>query len=121
MKYIKDVFLRDDNKIRILYLDKEIWFDISKDTFGYIVYRVKLSDPENLTEFSKDELLKYQYILLNSYVYLYDLLEQGINNNISKNKLDHFKSIILIVRKILKIYTNYIDQYDELVRVYKDI
>lgn len=121
MKYIKDVLLRDDNKIRISYLNESLWLDINLETFGYVVFRVKVSDPEPLSQFSKDELLKYQYILLNTYVYLHDSLEDGIKNKISKKDLDYFKSLILTFRKILKIYTNYINDYDELVKGFKDM
>jgi hypothetical protein len=121
MKHISKVFLRDDNKILISSINGEFWFDLNLETYGHVVYRRRSSGPESLSKFSKEELLKYQYILLNAYVYLHDTLEKGIVNNVSKNDLDNYKTMIFTIRKILMIYTNYIDEYDELVKNYKDI
>jgi hypothetical protein len=105
----------------ISYLDDHLWLDLKPETFGCVIYRNGASGPEVLSQFSKDELLKYQYILLNTYLYLYDLLEEKIECKASKNDLDYNKSLILTIRKILMIYTNYINDYDEMVKKFKEI
>lgn len=122
MEYIKEVFLRDDNKLGIVYLDDlYLWLDTNSNTFGFIVYRIRTSGPESMSAFSKEELLDYQYIILNAYMYSYDLLENGIEKNLSKKDLENYKSIVMILRKVLRKYTDYINQYDELLKEFKDV
>lgn len=122
MEYIKKVFLRDDNKLGIVYLDDlYLWLDTNSNTFGFIVYRIGTSGPESMSAFSKEELLDYQYIILNAYMYSYDLLENGIEKNLSKKDLENYKSIVMILRKVLRKYTDYINQYDELLKEFKDV
>lgn len=121
MNYINRVYLRDDNKLMIHYLEKYEWFDVSNDYFGCVVYRVGTSGPEPLTDFSKEQLTEYQNVILNAYIYQYDLLDEGIQNNLSKKELDGHKFTLLTLRKLLRMYTNYINSYDEILKEYENL
>jgi len=121
MKSIQEVFYRDGNKIMIRYLKKTFWFDLREESFGQVIFRGVSSDPEPLSNFSKANLSEYQLILLNAYVYLHDAFEDGIEKELSFKELDNIKYLVLSIRKILKMYTNYIDQYDDLMKGFKDL
>lgn len=121
MNFIKEVFFRDDNKIFIKYLDQVLWLSMFEKPVEKMEYGIGSREPLPMTNFSKDDLIHYQYVLLHAYVYLHDSLEDGIKNNASKKALDGNRSQISIIRKLLRGFTNYIDQYDELVKGYEDI
>lgn len=73
------------------------------------------------SSYSKDELIKFQNILLKAYVYSNDLLDGAIEKSESKDLLDEYKEKVIATRKTLRNIVKYIDSYDELLENYKDI
>ncbi|MCL5127306.1 hypothetical protein [Algibacter sp. L4_22] len=73
------------------------------------------------TEFSKQQLLGIQNILLQAYVFSHDKLEEAIEDNDSKKNLEELKEKILVIRTHLKYITKYIDDYDEMKNEFKDV
>ena len=86
-------------------------FTISYDKKEFIAF----------SSMSKDELEKNQKIILFAYVYLYDKLNEAIENSESKKTLDDIKERILRIREFLNHITKYIDDYDNLLKKYKDV
>jgi hypothetical protein len=75
-----------------------------------------------LSSFSKPELQDIKLILLDAYVYSYDLLEESILKSSSKEDLETQKKTIKEIRENLRKIANYIDSYEsEILSEYKNI
>lgn len=112
------------NRIQIGYDDRYITIQNTEDqNYKGISY----STAKNADSFrhyetlSKTELLRIQYILLNAYVFACDVLDESIENSESKETLDKYKNLVLVIRKHLRYMTTYIDAYEELVNEYKNV
>ena len=73
------------------------------------------------SEYSKKQLENFQKIILQSYVFLHDKLEEAIKKSESKSTLEEIKGKLLHVRDQLRHITKYIDSYDDILEDYKDI
>lgn len=117
MKLIKEIILHNKAVLQINHISgvMRIWIDsrnsISLNDSGIKSYR----------EYSKSELIKIQYILLNSYVFSYDLLDDLIKNSESKKTLNDKKELVQVIRKELRDITSYIDSYEEMLTEFKDV
>lgn len=111
---IKDVdfFYRFENTENHIFGNLKVYkYDYEKDKSNFKYYK----------SYSKDELIKFQNILLKAYVYSNDELEDAVANSESKDLLDKIKRNIILTRKQLKNIVKYISYYDELLENYKDV
>ena len=127
MKTIKNVIYDIGKEIEIHHIDGFLRIEDSENNNykGLKSYpSISQKDKESFNHYdsySKDELIKFQNVLLKAYVFLNDQLDDVIANSGSKKLLDEIKGTVIIIRKHLRFITNYIDSYQELLKNYKEI
>lgn len=127
MKTIKNVIYDKGKEIEIDHIDGFLRIEDSENNNykGLKSYTsISQKDKENFNHYdsySKDELIKFQNVLLKAYVFLNDQLDDAIENSESKKVLDEIKGKVIITRKHLRFITNHIDTYEELLKNYKEI
>lgn len=126
MKTIKDVII--ENKELVINHENGYLHFYNYDDYNYFNLKVYQDiwnkdkvKPRYKSSCSKDELIKFQNILLKAYVYSTDLLDDAIKNSESKNVLDENKRKVIATRKLLRNIVKYIDSYEELLENYKDV
>ena len=126
MKTIKDVII--ENKELLINHENGYLYFYNYESYDYVRSKQYISvsnkdkvDSKYNQSYSKDELIKFQNILLKAYVYSTDLLDDAIKNSESKDLLDEIKRKVIATRKLLRNIVKYIDSYEELLENYKDV
>ena len=63
--------------------------------------------------FDKSEILKVQNILLNAYVFSHDKLDKALEDELSIEKLNNFKNLVIAIRTHLRYVSKYLIEYEE--------
>jgi len=128
MKIIKGVQYDDSvNQIQIHHLVGYLEInnkvgDNYKNLSSYpTLLRVNDGKFKEYSSFSKKDLIYYQNMILNSYFFLYDKMEDAVTKSESKTHLGEIKEQIITVRKHLRYITDYINSYEDILSDYKNI
>jgi hypothetical protein len=70
--------------------------------------------------FKKEELLKFQNILLCAYVFSHDKLELAVNNSKAIDTLKILRDHVFVIRSYLRDITTYIDSYPKKLEEFKE-
>ena len=122
MKTIKNVTYNTSDELEICHINVTLFILNDEEDNKYKGLMLQSDSNYKLYDsYSKDELTKFQNILLMAYVFLNDQLDDAIKNSESKKLLDEIKSKVIITRKHLRFITNHIDSYENILKDYKDI
>ncbi len=76
---------------------------------------------DNYNEFSKGELTEYRVLMFEGYLWLHDKLEKELDNDAAKSELEEIRYSLRLLRKHMKSITDYINNYDEMKKEFKDL
>ncbi|MDN3620430.1 hypothetical protein QWY81_13265 [Polaribacter undariae] len=128
MRTIKDViFYTNSNELEIRHINGYLGIQNTKTSYYKAIKigetKIELNNKKykHYNSFSKNELIMIQNILLLAYVFLNDQIDEVIKNSESMELLEEIKCKIISLRKHLRFITNNIENYEELLKEYKDI
>jgi hypothetical protein len=71
--------------------------------------------------FTEEELLNFQNILLNAYVFSYDKLDNAIESKVSETSLNSLERKIRVLRAHLRYISSYLNEYETKLDKYKKV